>query len=121
MNMANKATSKDIENKLRKQLGRRIQDLRCAQDLSQEELAHRMGIATSSLSCIEVGRSYPKPATISMIADSLGVKVHELFNFTDFESSAEVFDSIVEKLKRIKKSRNKELLVAIYQFIENVS
>ena len=44
--------------KLKKLLGKRIQELRIKNGLKQSELAEKVGIATKHQSCIETGKNY---------------------------------------------------------------
>jgi transcriptional regulator with XRE-family HTH domain len=59
--------------------GRRVRDLRKAQDLSQEELAHRAGVHYTYLGGIERGERNPALVNIARIAGALGISVAELF------------------------------------------
>lgn len=59
--------------------GRRVRELRKARDLSQEELAHRVGVHPTYLGGIERGERNPALVNINRIADALGVSLAELF------------------------------------------
>jgi len=67
---------------VRRLVGERVQMLRKRKGFSQEELAGRIGIDTSSLSRLERGAHYPSMETLDKIRQELGV---ELVNFFDFD------------------------------------
>ncbi len=59
--------------------GARIKELRAEREITQEELAERVGIFRTYMSRIETGVGNPTLTTIHALADSLGVSVAELF------------------------------------------
>jgi transcriptional regulator with XRE-family HTH domain len=59
--------------------GARIKELRAEREITQEELAERVGIFRTYMSRIETGLGNPTLTTIHALADSLGVSVAELF------------------------------------------
>jgi transcriptional regulator with XRE-family HTH domain len=61
------------------EFGRRICKLRVAANLSQQELADRIGICRSALSKYELAERHPTTSRIKQIADALGVPVGVLF------------------------------------------
>lgn len=66
---------------LPKKLGERIKILRKEKKFSTRELALESGLEKSNLVRIESGRSCPSPKTLLKIADGLGVKIKDLFDF----------------------------------------
>jgi transcriptional regulator with XRE-family HTH domain len=58
-----------------RQVGRNIRRLRLERHLSQEEVAHRVGIVTSYYGEIERGRRNPTIRVLGKIADVLGVQL----------------------------------------------
>ena len=66
-------------NKSFKTLGRKIQKLRKAQDLTQEELAEMTGISRVYMGYIEQGRESPSLKLLMKLAKRLGVRVENLF------------------------------------------
>lgn len=65
-------------NNIKKRLGRRIQELRKSNKLTQEQLAEKIEIGTSNISYIETGKFYPTPETLGKIAKALNVEIYEL-------------------------------------------
>ncbi|MBR1976807.1 helix-turn-helix transcriptional regulator [bacterium] len=60
-------------------LGKNIQTLRKSKDLSQEELAFRVGTARNYLGCVERAEKFPSLAFIFDIKDALNCKIEDLF------------------------------------------
>ena len=60
-------------------LGKNIKFFRFRRQYSQADLAEKTDISITYLSKIERGLQYPKPEILSQIAESLEVKVYELF------------------------------------------
>ncbi len=60
-------------------VGRRLRQLREAQDISMRKLAGRSGLSANALSMIERGRSSPSVSTLYKLADALGVSITEFF------------------------------------------
>jgi len=56
-----------------------VQQLRGAQRLSQEELAHRADVHQTYLSGVEGGKRNPSVLVLNRIATALGVDIEQLF------------------------------------------
>jgi transcriptional regulator with XRE-family HTH domain len=59
-------------------LGKRIRALRRQANLSQEDVAERVGLTRTSITNIERGRQQLQVHTLVAIADTLGVRLDEL-------------------------------------------
>ncbi len=59
-------------------LGRRIRDLRLAAELSQDQLAERMGVERRTIQRYEGAVTDPRYADLLLLADALRVPVTEL-------------------------------------------
>jgi DNA-binding XRE family transcriptional regulator len=73
-------TDKKLRSFLRK-LGRRIRDLRKAQQISQSQLAFESGLQRVTIGAIERGEQNPTAETLYNIAKALDVNVREFFDF----------------------------------------
>lgn len=62
-------------------LGRRIQRIRQKKGITQERLAEELKISITHLAMVETGKSTPSLKLVYKIADTLDVKVEELFKF----------------------------------------
>jgi len=61
-------------------VGGNIRRLRTERGLSQEEVAHRVGVVTTYLGQIERGRRNPTIGVLARIANALDVRLVELIN-----------------------------------------
>ncbi len=63
------------------QFGKRLRRLRRQADFTQEQLAERIGVSVEFISNMERGINSPSFDTLEKLADSLEVRVSELFEF----------------------------------------
>ena len=96
-----------IEGNLKKLLGLRIAKLRKAKKLTQEQLAEKINTSPRALSCIENGVNYPTPNTLEKLANALGLKPKDLYDFDDEVNEKELYQSIIGRIKLIKKNISK--------------
>lgn len=101
---------------LKIKLGKRIKQLRKEQGYTQETLAEKLDIATSSLGYIETGKYYPAPENAEKLAEVLGVEVHDLFYFKNVKNKEELVEEIKKKVDFLKD--NDEKLLILYKFIQ---
>lgn len=94
---------------LKKLLGRRIQELRKANNLKQEELAEIINIATRNLSNIETGRCFPSPENIEKLANALNCKIKDLFDFDHQQDDVDLYDEITSRIKTIPRDRLQDI------------
>jgi transcriptional regulator with XRE-family HTH domain len=59
-------------------LGSRLKELRLEAELTQEDVAKKVGIHRDSLKNIELNRANPSPKTLAKLADTLDVLLEEL-------------------------------------------
>ena len=63
--------------------GYKVRKLREVKGLSQEQLAHRIGVTHAAVSQWENGRSFPRMGMVVKLADILGVEPSELVGSLD--------------------------------------
>jgi len=61
-------------------LGKKVQKLREESNLTQEELAHQLGISRVYMGYIEQGRESPSLKLLMKMSRKFGVKVEDLFH-----------------------------------------
>ena len=66
----------------------RIKELRAKYNLTQEQLAEKIGISRPALSDIETGKTIPRGQTIIRIANVFGMPAEQIF----FEDEDDVVD-----------------------------
>lgn len=93
---------------LKKKLGKRIQQFRKAQKMTQEKLSEMIDLDTPNLSNIECGRRFMTAETLEKIANALNVKESDLFNFSDFNTP--IKNDIYLKLDILKEKELKVVL-----------
>jgi transcriptional regulator with XRE-family HTH domain len=72
-----------------KRTGTRMRDTRLAAGFTQEQLAHRAGVAVATVSRLENGRTaYPRPDEFERIAAALGTTADALMGIEDESPSA---------------------------------
>ncbi len=101
---------------IKKLLGRRIKELRESKDLTQEQLAEKIGIGQRNLSKIECGNNFVTSETLSKIISALQVEAKDLFDFNHKNDKEilkrELFEAIKEEKVDI------ELLYRFYQSVK---
>jgi transcriptional regulator with XRE-family HTH domain len=91
-------------------LGKNIKFYRFRRHYSQADLAEKANISITFLSNIERGIKFPKPDILSQIAESLEVKVYELF----------ITDIIPDNNKDHIISLSEDITIKINQALEEV-
>lgn len=71
-----------------KKFGKRLKELRLQADMSQEDLAERVGVATKTVSYWENGHNPITFSKLPLIADVLNVPIYKLFVFLDVEEKS---------------------------------
>ena len=99
---------------LKKNLGKRIQEIRKQNKLTQEKLAEIVCIDPKSISQIEVGNNYPSAETLETIAKALNVNIYELFIFDNDINYDKMKDEIIQSLCK------KENILTLYKSIKGI-
>jgi len=68
-------------SKIKHLFGKRLRRLRRQADLTQEQLAERIGVSVEFVSNMERGINAPSFETLEKLADSLKLRVSELFEY----------------------------------------
>ena len=97
---------------LKKELGKKIQQLRKKKNYTQDILAEKINIDPKNVSKIENGNHYPSAETLTAIAKALNVEVYELFVFKDSIS----YESMREEI--IKAMDNDKITLYLYQMLK---
>ncbi len=100
---------------IKKLLGLRIKEIRKKRQMTQEKLAEKVGIEPPNMSYIETGRFYPSPDTLGKIANSLDVKIYELYKFDYLRPVEELKKELYNKL-----DNDDNLLRLVYRICESL-
>lgn len=68
-------------NDLKKNLGKRLKEIRKDKKYTQKELAEKFGLSSRELIRIENGQTFPSSETLNRITSVLDIKIRDLFNF----------------------------------------
>lgn len=74
-------------------IGDNIKSLRKQKGMTQKQLADASGLIDSTLRTYELGKANPKPATVTRIAEALGVSIAELYGVDWIDATATAKDS----------------------------
>lgn len=101
----------------KKMIGRRIQELRRNQGLSQEQIAEKADISPNYLSRIECGKENPTLDMLIKLSHALEVEMWEMFDFGHIRRDREIKDEILA----FTKSADTEKLRLALKIIRAVS
>lgn len=101
---------------LKKQLGKRIKELRESRQISQEQIAEQLNIHPANYWRIENGISYPKPENLEKICEILNVKAQELFAFEHIQSITDIKNELQKII-----NEDEELTRLIYKFVKTLN
>lgn len=91
-------------------LNEKIKTIRTQKNMTQKELAEKIGIAVNSVSRYETGERIPTYKMIEKIAQALNVSIEDLFNTTNSHN----FKKTLVDLKELS-TKEEELELQIYQ------
>lgn len=101
-----------ITMNIKKQLGKKIREIRLSSNYTQEALAEKLNISAKSLSQIELGNNFVSADTLDSICSILNVEPKKLFTFEEDILSNDMLSVINEKL-----IKNKNLQKTIYKIV----
>lgn len=101
---------------LKKQLGKRIQELRLKNHLKQSELAEKVGIATKHQSCIETGKNYPSAELIEKYAKVFLVDVSDILSIKHVKDRSE----LLLKINHLLEKASDDEIKMIYKFMNSI-
>ncbi|MFZ2633012.1 MAG: helix-turn-helix transcriptional regulator [Desulfosalsimonadaceae bacterium] len=94
--------------------GRRIQEIRKRQKLSQEQIAEKAGISSNYLSRIECGKENPTLDMLIKLGEALTTEIWEMFDFGHTVNSKELRESI----QKFSQKADENMLRTIVQIIK---
>ena len=92
-------------------LGIKIKEQRNRLKLTQEEFSELIGISQRQVSLIELGKSFPKPETLSKISQACSCKTAELFDFEMIKSPDKLKDELLNLIEGLSYEKLKTLYV----------
>ena len=88
-------------------LGKNVKLYRRRLGLTQEKFSERIGCSLNHFANIEIGKKYPSPELLALIAEHLGVKPSALFATGDEETLYSVVSEVIETLEYQTAASNK--------------
>ena len=86
-----------------KDIGRRIREIRKARNMTQAELADRMGVSSQTISYVESGKKAIRPENLKNLAAALGVSA-------DYLLTGDISDKDLRRIRdRISRLNVKQL------------
>lgn len=100
---------------LKKNIGKRIKEIRKKRGLSQERLSELVDIEQNTLSYIETGNNFCSAETLDKIIKALDIEPQELFDFGHYKNNAELIDEINNLL-----NKNPEKIPEFYRILKAI-
>lgn len=99
--------------------GKFITQKRKEKNLTQEQLAEKIGVSNKTISKWETGKCMPDYCIVEILCQELNITLAELMNGEEDEKSIHTYDNqnVLEMLKEMKKLKNKKILIIGYIFI----
>ena len=101
-----------------KSFGKRLKDLRLKADITQEDLAEIVGVATKTVSYWENGHNPITINKIPLIANALNIPIYKLFVFLDIEENTADKDYI--KLLQAKTGKEIDTLFSVVKELQKI-
>ena len=93
-----------------KPIGTRIQEIRKAKKLTQEQLAEMVDLSPSYISAVERGAKTPKPETLIELANTLGASADDLLGDVVNASIKSSASELSERIENLPKERQRVIL-----------
>ena len=98
---------------IKKNFGKKIKEKRLERNLTQEQLAEKIGISPKSLSQIELGNNFVSAENLELICNALSISPKVLFDFDNIEINKQAcIEYITSKIQE-----NNKLLNLVYRFL----
>ncbi|MDE6606594.1 MAG: helix-turn-helix domain-containing protein [Lachnospiraceae bacterium] len=100
-------------------VGRFITKKRKEKNLTQEQLAEKIGVSNKTISKWETGKCMPDYCIVEILCQELSITLAELINGEEDEKSIHTYDNqnVLELLKEKQQLKNKKLLLIGVIFI----
>lgn len=100
---------------LKKNIGKRIKEIRKQRGLSQEKLSEMVDIEQHTLSYIETGNNFFTAETLEKIIKALDIEPQELFDFGHQKTQNELLNEINKML-----TSNPDKIQEVYKIIKAI-
>lgn len=87
---------------LKRNFGQNVKKYRKLKNLTQEQLAERVGVDSTSICSVENGKYFPTAENISKIAAALNINISDLFYFENLVTPEDNYNSIINLIDMFK-------------------
>ena len=105
-------------DKIKKQFGQRLKQIRREHGITQEQLAEKIKVVSRTVSCIERGVSFIKSETLSNLCVVFKKPAQYFFEFDEISKSAKSKNDILNSITGTLQYCNDDELKEIKDFIE---
>jgi len=102
-----------------KNFGKRLKRIRKSKQMTQEQLAEKVGLDTMTISRIENGKEYPKPDNFAKICDILHSSPTEFYDFNIHETKRDIVKELTYLIKNSSLKDLKFYKKIINSYLEN--
>lgn len=99
-----------------KLFGKRIKELRKKNNLTQEQLAEKLGVFQKQVGNIETGTTFTTMVNLEKLADVFGLEIKDLFEYDYQKSSEELVDEIIILVKKCPEDK----LKLVYRVLKDI-
>ncbi|MBQ8459218.1 helix-turn-helix transcriptional regulator [bacterium] len=99
-----------------KLFGKRIKELRKQNNLTQEQLAEKLGVFQKQIGNIETGTTFTTMANLDKLAKILGVEVQDLFNYNHKKSR----NDLIDEINCMINSSSDESVQIVYKIVKDI-
>lgn len=100
---------------IKKELGTKIKRLRQKRGYTQEQLAEKIGIATRTLSGIEIGENFVTAETLEKFFATLDVSSTELFSIDHLKPKEDLVNELIKDLQNL---HDRDKIETIYKIVK---
>ncbi len=100
--------------------GKKIREFRSLKKISQEKLAELIDSSTTTISTLELGKTFITYKNLQKLCKVLEIQEVDLFNFSmKNKKQASIVDEINNEVKKLSLQKQKQILEIIKTFDEN--
>ncbi len=103
-----------------KKFGNRLREIRKSSKMSQQELAHEIGMTFNTISSIECGKISPKLDTIVKLALALDISLEDFLSFPETFAPNKYTRKMVEQISRQLMCYDEDFILLVSRTVENM-
>ena len=100
----------------KQKFGKRVKELRKSLNLTQEQLAEKIGMDTQNFCKMENGNHFPQAKNLVKIAEILNVDIKDLFDFNHISTKS----NLVKEINLYLETATMQEIIFVYKFIKGL-